>query len=167
MFVKQTFSSFVLFVGGSLLLTLCVPGEPWQKYSGSVTGGEENLFYHRMSGNKMCFVGRRTDDSMFAPYAGYYNKETAELRVYALVHKFKFSMERIRIEATEINASINQPEDPAVLANLMLADNSLVESKISGELVPAPIKNVFTESECWNGDVGLPHWLGEQIKDRF
>ena len=168
MFVKQTFSSFVLFVGGSLLLTLCVPGEPWQKYSGSVTGGKENSFYHRMSGNNMCFVGRRTDDSMFATYAGYYNTETAELRVYAVVHKLKpSSVKSIRIEATEINASINQPEDPAALANLMLADNSLLESKISGALVPAPIKNGFTESECWNGEVGLPLWLGELIKDRF
>ena len=169
MFVKKTLFS-VLFVGGPMLLAFFIPGwEPWQKYSGSVTeydtAYDDDSFYYRTSGNKMCFVGRITDDSMLVTYAGHYNQETAELRTYAWKLPLNPRVEITSFEATDPNASINQPDAPTALANLMLADRFPVESKLAS--VSDSIKNGFTESECWNGDAGLPDILKDMINITF
>jgi hypothetical protein len=165
MFVKKIVFS-VLFVGGPMLLAFFIPGwEPWQKYSGPVTEYDYDSFYYRTSGNTMCFVGRIIDDSMIVTYAGHFNKATAELRTYAWKLQYRPHVELTKFKATDLNASINQPEAPTALANLMLADKFPVESKLAS--VSDSIKNVFTESECWNGDAGLPRSLKNTINEDF
>jgi hypothetical protein len=167
MFGNYRFTWFVLlFVGAAVLLARFMPEEPWQKYSGSVTEGEKNSFYYRTSGSKMCFVGRMTDDSMTAIYAGHYDPTTAELRTYALAQQFKHQAGLTRFTATGLPASINPAKNPAALPNLMLADKFPVENELLPS-APAIIENRFTESECWDGDKGLPQGLARTLTEKF
>ena len=166
MFGNYRFTWFVLlFMGAAVLLARFMPEEPWQKYSGSVTEGEANSFYYRTSGSKMCFVGRMTDDSMTAVYAGHYDPTTAELRTYALKWQFKHNAGPAGFTATGLPASINPAKNPTALPNLMLADKFPVENK--RPRTPFSIRNIFTESECWNGEKGLPDKLGIHLKGSF
>jgi hypothetical protein len=169
MFVKQTLSLFAFLAGGSLLLTSCgFGGEPWQEYTGPETEGEKvNSFFHRSSGKKTCFVGRKIEDSLSGTYAGHYNPETAKIRFYAWVPQLKAFSGNAGFEATDIKvASINQPEDPEALAPLLLGD-SPVDKKVQEGLVPSSISNIFTETSCWNGGKGLPTSLKNTIKEEF
>jgi len=172
MFVKQTLSLFALLAGGSLLLAGCdAAQEPWTEYTGFETESEgKNTFYHRRSGDKMCFVGRMThkSKSLSGTYAGYYNSEAAKLHFYGWIPQLKVRAGSAGLEATDIKvASINQPEDPAALANLIMAENSPLDDKGSEAFALTSISNVFTEHSCWNGGKGLPKSLAGTLKEKF